>query len=186
MRQRERLRHLAVAIQNTVDGSPVHLRRLRAFLWRKATRTKGRQLCEACIAGDSAAALRLIGEGGADVNFVGDVAGFTPLILAASEGADDVVRALVAAGAALNLADLSAETALIKACSEGRAATALILIEAGAAVNLPSREHKTALDHAKERQGFAQVRSALRRAGALTGAELKAGAVGKGAAEGEL
>jgi ankyrin repeat protein len=148
---------------------------VRPELSAEDARARGRLLYDAILKGNTADALRAISEG-ADVDFVGDVAGFSPLILASAEGADEVVARLIEAKAKLDLTDMAHETALMKACSEGTRgrAAALALIAAGANVNIPSRGGETALDMAMRQEGFAPVRAALRAKGALTGAELKA------------
>jgi len=148
----------------------------RPVVSAEEARAKGRLLYDAILVGNEADALRLIGEGAADVDFIGDKAGFSPLILASAEGADKVVARLVAAGAKLDLTDASHESALMKACAEGvrGRAAALALIEAGANVNVVSRGGETALDFAQHAENFAPVRTALRAKGAVTGAELKA------------
>ena len=141
---------------------------------------RGRDLYDAVLSGDVAKALQLIAAG-ADVDFVGDVAGFTPLMIAASDGMLEVAQRLVRAGASLDELDMAHESALIKACAAGHAELATFLTSSGAAPNIISRSGRTALDHAADKEGFAGVRALLRgRRGALTANELKARAEGGG------
>jgi hypothetical protein len=141
---------------------------------------RGRDLYDAVLSGDVAKALQLIAAG-ADVDFVGDVAGFTSLMIAASDGMLEVAQKLVRAGASLDELDMAHESALIKACAAGHAELATFLTSSGAAPNIISRSGRTALDHAADKEGFAGVRALLRgRRGALTANELKARAEGGG------
>ena len=112
----------------------------------------------------------LISEG-ADLDFVCAKSRLTPLLVASLSGLDTVAVRLVAAGAKLDLVDVSGFSSLIRACLLKRTATAILLIEAGAAINLVAADGFAALDWAFT-QGLASVTAALLVRGGLTGAEL--------------
>jgi ankyrin repeat protein len=93
--------------------------------------------------GDRAAALALIAAGtdpnAADTRpVIGH--GATPLHFAADADDPGLVRALVAAGAAVNARSLAGQTALWWACNAGRAAAARELLAAGADPNIRCTE----------------------------------------------
>lgn len=65
-----------------------------------------------------------------------DPRGFSPLVMAAYVDASDVVRAIIAAGAAPDEADGTGNTALMGACFKGHVASITALIDGGADVNI--------------------------------------------------
>jgi ankyrin repeat protein len=75
-------------------------------------------------------------------------AGFTPLLFAAREGCVECARRLVAAGAAVDLADPDGVTPLMLALMNRRFDTAVYLVEAGAEVNRWDWWGRTPLYHA--------------------------------------
>lgn len=81
-----------------------------------------------------------------DVNAKASQAGQTALMLAVSHGRADVVRALLACGANVNLQDLDGSTALMCACEHGRPDIAeLLLAVPGCDLGLTDRDGSTAL-----------------------------------------
>ena len=84
--------------------------------------------------------------------------GFTALMLAASQGSETIIRALVGAGASVNRTvelghpPVSGCTALMAACSDssGTARPVEVLLELGADPGLRDSLGNTALDWAKE------------------------------------
>jgi len=127
----------------------------------------GGELLAACSECRAADALRLLAEGGADLD-CRDEAGRTPLHHASRREALDAVAArLIEAGAQLDLVDDCGDSALILACFSRRAATALLLVARGANVELVGEHGKTALDHANEtRKAIPEVAEAIRARGA--------------------
>ena len=99
-------------------------------------------LAVACICVNQAEVERLVAAG-IDVNVM--QSGRTPLLLAAEAGRAEIVDALVAAGAKLNVFNRDGMTPLQVACLEGFHAVVEKLIAAGANVNAPSREGDTPL-----------------------------------------
>ena len=71
--------------------------------------------------------------------------GLTPLLLAAREGRLEATRALVAAGADVNLVDPDRHTPLIVALINGHVDVAMHLIESGADVNMTDKVGRSAL-----------------------------------------
>jgi hypothetical protein len=97
--------------------------------------TGGRTLLyESAEDGDLATVISEI-EKGANVNFV-TRRGTTPLIIAAYHGHEDILNALLGAGANVNHI-VSGNTALTKAAEEGNESIVKILLAAGANVNIP-------------------------------------------------
>ena len=83
---------------------------------------------------------------GADVNYVNNCNGYTPLVWAARYGHPECVDMLIKAGADVNKA-LSGHPSVLMYASEynGNASCVKLLLEAGADVNYKSRDGKTAL-----------------------------------------
>lgn len=106
---------------------------------------------------------------GADVNaigFRGTV--FTPLIVAATAGANDVIRMLVESGAIVDFLDLKdGYTALMMAARMGHADTVKLLLEFGADVSIETEYMVSSLTMAK-RGGHSHVEAILCSAGAVT------------------
>jgi ankyrin repeat protein len=71
--------------------------------------------------------------------------GLTPLLLAARQGRVDAARALLDAGADIDLVDPDRHTPLIMALSNGHVDVAKLLIERGADVNMSDKVGQTAL-----------------------------------------
>lgn len=82
------------------------------------------------------------------------LAGSTALHHAAYKGHTDVVSALLAAGASVDLQDAWGATALHRASSTENDLTCLALLDAGAAVDVEDRDGRTALDVAIENRAF--------------------------------
>jgi ankyrin repeat protein len=110
---------------------------------------------------DDAAMVRLAIRLGADPRAITSPYDGTALIAAAHLGHDEVVRALIEAGAPLDHVNNLGWTALIEAVVLGdggprHVACARALVEAGANREIPDRNGKTALQLARER-GFAEM-----------------------------
>lgn len=90
------------------------------------------ELLSAASSGDTAAAVRLLGQG-ADVDARNNQ-GDTPLLLAAKSGKLDIAVLLIGKGANLEAKNNQGNTALIAACTAGHADVAQLLVEKGAAV----------------------------------------------------
>ncbi len=91
------------------------------------------QLLSAAASGDSAAAVRLLGQG-ANVEAKNNQ-GDTPLLLAAKSGKIDTAERLVEKGANIEAKNNVGDTALIAACTVGHADLARMLVEKGADIN---------------------------------------------------
>jgi hypothetical protein len=109
----------------------------------KLSRTPPTPLLAALWDGDREAALKLI-VAGADVNAVDSRPvighGVSPLHIAAANDDPVLVRALLAAGAAVDARSLAGQTPLWWACNSGRLASARELLEAGADPNARCNE----------------------------------------------
>lgn len=144
------VRQLASNSQPTVLATPVSL---------------NTGLHAAAGSGDTAA-LREAITGGADVNApmpeaMGDSAraGMTPLVIAASEGSADCVRALLEAGAKTETRGGDGRTALIYAAGWGDAEKVSALLNAGARVDARANDGWTALMFAAARGDVESVRA---------------------------
>jgi ankyrin repeat protein len=114
--------------------------------------------------------LKIALDGGGNARAITSPYDGTALIAAAHRGHLEVVRALIAAKAALNHVNNLGWTALLEAVVLGNGGTnhtAIIeaLVKAGADVNLPDRHGTTALGHARTR-GYSQIARILENAGA--------------------
>ena len=117
--------------------------------------------------GDTEAVKKLLRQG-ESVNAATTASGVTPLILAASVGHEQIVEALLDAGAAVDTADRTGGTALLYASSKGYAGIVGTLLQRGADVNLKSPKNyldSTALTLAAG-NGHAAVLELLLKAGA--------------------
>jgi uncharacterized protein len=89
---------------------------------------------------------------GVNVNQV-NAQGHTPIMYAAHQGKDQIVKLLVAAKADINAKhSISGNTVLIGAVDQGYVSTVKLLIEAKADINAKNKENKTALTVAKEKE----------------------------------
>ena len=87
---------------------------------------------------------------------------FTPLHLAAREGADEVIQALLQQGENINAAStLSGATPLILAAANGHEHAITVLLDAGAAVNTADKLDGTALMYASSKGYLGIVRKLL-------------------------
>ncbi|CAM9473950.1 unnamed protein product [Choristocarpus tenellus] len=96
----------------------------------------------------SSVVLKLIEDGGADVNYAKDINGETPLMLAAYYGYTSMVKTLVErCGANLDARNLKGDTALNLASFWGNVESVRYLLEAGADPNVVNTSGKRAGDH---------------------------------------
>jgi ankyrin repeat protein len=82
---------------------------------------------------------------GANAESPTDTLGFTPLMMAAQNGWDDIARRMIAAGANVNAKTLDGKTPLVMAAQFGTEAVAEVLIASGANVNYTSEAGYTPL-----------------------------------------
>jgi ankyrin repeat protein len=87
---------------------------------------------------------------GVNVNAAQNGVGTTPLMLAAANGHDDAIKALIAGRADVNLQNAKGETALILAASAGKKDAVKALLRAGADRSLTDSSGKTALQYATQ------------------------------------
>lgn len=99
-----------------------------------------------------------------DVNKRLDRFGWTELMLAAKEGRTEEARALVNAGAAVDLRTSGGSTALMDACFYGHDDVVKLLLAAGARTDLKANNGFTALKWARD-QGHEECARLLRAAG---------------------
>ena len=78
--------------------------------------------------------------------------GNTALILASGGVSTEVLRALIDAGADINLANKEGKTALMRAAEGGHLENVRLLLESGANVNARDKEGENAWDYAEESQ----------------------------------
>lgn len=90
--------------------------------------------------------------------------GTTPLMLAATNGHDDAVKALLAARASVDLQNAKGETALILAASNGKKDAVKALLRAGADKSLTDNNGRTALQYATQ-NGHGDTRKELEKGG---------------------
>lgn len=101
--------------------------------------------------GKASALHKLLGKDRARVNDARDEDGWTALHLACFWGHVECVKALLGAGAVVDLADIEGRTALHMACLYGEAASVQLLLDANADTSLlAGRAGKTALEYAHE------------------------------------
>jgi len=106
----------------------------------------GGQLLRSIIKRDAATALEIL-KLGPDIT-IADKSGMSALCSAAQKGMDDVVAALIAAGANVNYQNFTANvglTPLMRACFDGQDKAVDILLAAKADVNLKDADGRTAL-----------------------------------------
>lgn len=105
---------------------------------------------QAAITGNTAAIEQHIAAG-TDLSQREDFGGSTPLILAAIFGQREVARALIAAGADMELQNKSGVSALHQACFYCRPRVVKLLLDSGARPNEASRQGTTPLDVATDK-----------------------------------
>ncbi|HNY12257.1 MAG TPA: ankyrin repeat domain-containing protein [Candidatus Wallbacteria bacterium] len=101
----------------------------------------------------------------ADPN-VSDKNGVTVLMIAASAGNIEIMKALIKAGAEVNAKNSRGVTPLMFAAGKGHAKAAALLIKAGSDLNAKTSTGITALKYANEK-GFPEVAAMLKKVGAL-------------------
>lgn len=111
-------------------------------------RTAGKHLIDAVRRGD-VDELKMLVRIRADVNFRGSSFCETALMVAANRGQTNAVRALVAAGADVNLVDKFGSSALHYAAKGGHVSIVHLLVAAGGKHNIVNKHGKTAWDHAR-------------------------------------
>jgi uncharacterized protein len=124
----------------------------------------GITLFSAAESGDHAAALRLAGTKGTDVNATGPD-GTTPLMYAAANDDPELVRALIRAGANVKLKNQLGTSAITEAAIIGSAPIVEALLKAGADPNFRNMDGETPL-MAAARSGHIEAVKALLAAGA--------------------
>ena len=92
-------------------------------------------LIEAAWSGDVERVKELLATKGVDINSKTEKSGWTALMLAATEGHCDVVKALVENGADVNAKDVISNTALMSASMNGHTDAVKLLLASGANVN---------------------------------------------------
>ena len=108
-------------------------------------------LVAAVFAGDTDGAVSLLGDG-ADPDIARELAGATPLLVAAQEGELEIAQALIDAGADLDRGSDSDLTPLLIASDRGHADVVDLLIQSGANVLVARADNYTALHVATYRQ----------------------------------
>lgn len=94
--------------------------------------------------------------------------GYTPLHLAAREGTDEAVKALLRQGENVNaVSTLSGVTPLILAASNGHEQIVTLLLDAGAVVNSADKAHGTALMYASSKGYLGIVKNMLQHGAAV-------------------
>jgi ankyrin repeat protein len=124
-----------------------------------------RSCCHAASVGDLTKVKTLLKKHPAcvDSDGVDRKSGYTPLHYASRAGHLDIVRELLAAGAAVNAATTAGgATPLHRAAYAGHIDVVQVLIQAGAVVDLADSDGQTALDKATQ-QGHADVAELLLR-----------------------
>ncbi|HLH42413.1 MAG TPA: ankyrin repeat domain-containing protein [Bryobacteraceae bacterium] len=121
-------------------------------------------LLDAAQSGDHAAAMRLAGAKGADVNAAGPD-GATPIMYAAANGDLELVRALIKAGANVKLSNQLGTSAITEAAIIGSAPILEALLKAGADPNYKTPDGETPL-MAAARSGKVEAARELLDAGA--------------------
>lgn len=129
---------------------------LQDFL-RSWARDVNENLAEACGNGNREEVENLLENHGADPNFRTGQTNKTVLMVASEMGHDEVVRALVANDASVNLRDDEGNTALIHAVREREEEVVRTLLSANSNVNLADNDGDTALHAASEGMRFSET-----------------------------
>lgn len=101
---------------------------------------------------------------GVNVNASQQGNGTTPLMLAATNGHDDAIKALLAGRADVNLQNAKGETALILAAANGKKDAVKALLRAGADKSLADESGRTAVQYATQ-NGHGDTRKELEKGG---------------------
>jgi TonB family protein len=133
---------------------------------KAAAQDAGQVLRDRVQAGETQAVRDLLAAGAPAVD-AADATGRTALMLAVEGGHDEIVEALLEAGAGVDRQDEAGETALHLAAHHGRASAARLLLEAGADFGLRDAEGRTPLYRAIEHRHAEVIE------------ELQAAAIGK-------
>jgi len=105
---------------------------------------------------------------GTNVNKPTNIAGWTPIMWAASYNDTNQARTLIARGADVNARNCKEQTALMLAVMTGDESinSVRLLIETGADVNAKDRDGNTPLDYARAADNHEQLEVILKKAGA--------------------
>lgn len=124
---------------------PVEARGIRDLMAQPLVLQRGTSglFLDACRKGDLPQVTSLL-EGGADLEGPDD-GGYTPLMVAARAGKNDVVKYLIGKGCKVNARNPGDQAALFLACNNGKADVALTLIAAGADCSTPTKKGYTPL-----------------------------------------
>ncbi len=149
-------RRLETELETRIDLAKVRLQRPKILKMLVAADTTEAgaapavSIFQAAITGNTAAIEQHIASG-TDLSQREDFGGSTPLILAAIFGQPEVARALIAAGADMELQNKSGVSALHQACFYCRPRVVKLLLDSGARPNEASRQGTTPLDVATDK-----------------------------------
>ena len=103
-------------------------------------------------------AARVLLDAGADVNAPVAEGGYTPLMLAAVAGSQELAGSLIEHGAKVNAANSGGVTALMIAAAGNRSSVVALLLKSGADVNARSEDGRTALSIAQGNNSEAVIK----------------------------